>query len=577
MQCNKFKIKYNGGAAMMIVVIFFIFISLTILVGVVGPTVREFKIASDSFKSKQTYFLAESGVEDVLYRLKNNKQVNGIENIVLGDSQTVTTVTDISNGQKEITSLGDTDSLQRKVRLTVDTGVGFSFSYGVQVGAGGLNMENSSKIIGNVYSNGNITGPGTITGSATVANSSAMAADQSNGTGVPPIDITFGNTNVAQDFAQSFMVGSAGVLNKVQLYIKKVNNPSNITARIVTNLNGSPSGNTLTSATISTSAISTNYGWVDVPFSDSIQLSSGTTYWLVLDVTTSSTKYYQIGANSDEYLNGISKTGGFGGTWNNTTPIESDGFFNVYLEGLIGSISGIKIGTTSNDGAYANTITNSDVAGTIYCKTGSGNNKPCDTSRSDPVQLPMPISEQNILDWKEAAAVGGTYNGNYTASSNSTLGPKKITGNLIVDGTNSLTLTGTIWVQGSLIAANYAVLKLDPSYGSSEGLIIVDGTISIANHADFQGSGAPDSYIMALSTSSSTSAITLANNGGAVVLYASNGTVNVENSATAKSLTGYRINLSNNSTITYDEGLTNANFSSEPSGTWNVESWQEVE
>ncbi|HAE36980.1 MAG: hypothetical protein UR85_C0009G0012 [Candidatus Nomurabacteria bacterium GW2011_GWF2_35_66] len=574
---NNIKNKYNGGAAMMVVVIFFIFISLTILVGVVNPTVREFKIASDSFKSKQTYFLAESGVEDVLYRLRNNKQTNGTESLVLGDSEAVTTVTDISNGQKEITSLGDTNSLQRKVKLVIDTGVGVSFSYGVQSGAGGFVMNNGSRVVGSIYSNGNITGSGTITGSASSANSSALVADQSNGSGTPPIDITFGNTNGTQDFAQSFMVGNTGVLNKIQLYIKKVSTPSNITARIVSDLNGSPSGTTLTSATISTSTISTNYGWIDVPFSSHIQLSSSTTYWLILDVTTSSTKYYKIGANNNGYPNGVSKTGGFGGTWSNTTPSGSDGYFSVYLGGLTGLISGITIGTNSNDGAYANTINNSNVAGTIYCQTGSGNNKSCNTSRPDPVQIAMPISEQNILDWKDAAAEGGTYNGNYVLSSNATLGPKKITGNLVVSNGVTLTLTGTIWVQGSLTVSNNAIIKLASGYGSSEGLIVTDGTISISNNSTFQGSGTSGSYVMALSTSSSTSAVTLANNGGAVVLYASNGTINVANNATAKSLTGYYINLSNNAVITYDEGLTNSNFSSGPSGTWNVNSWQEVE
>ncbi|KKQ08632.1 MAG: hypothetical protein US21_C0012G0013 [Candidatus Nomurabacteria bacterium GW2011_GWB1_36_6] len=574
---NKNTIKYNRGAAMIILVLFFVFISSTIIIGIVVPTVREYKIATDNFHSKQTYFLAESGVEDVLYRLKNNKQTNGTETIVLGNSEAVTTVTDISSSQKEITSLGNTDLVQRKVKLTVDTGVGVSFSYGVQVGSGGFIMNNGSRIVGSIYSNGNITGSGTITGSATSANSPALASDQTNGTGVPPIDITFGNSNATQDFAQSFQVSETGVLNKVSLYLKKVSTPSNITARIVSDSNGSPSGTTLASATISTSTVSTNYGWIDVPFSSHIQLSSSTTYWLVLDVTTSSTKYYKIGANNNGYANGISKTGGFGGTWNNITPAGSDGFFNVYLGGLTGLISGITIGTNSNDGAYAHTINNSNVTGPIYCQTGSGNNKACNTSRPDPVQIAMPISEQNILDWKEAAALGGTYNGNYVVSSNTTLGPKKITGNLVVSNEVTLTLTGTVWVQGSLTVSNNAIVKLASNYGSSEGLIIADGNITISNNSVFQGSGASGSYIMALSTSSSTSAITLANNGGAVVLYEANGTINIANNATAKSLTGYYINLSNNAVITYDDGLMNSNFSSGPSGTWNVDSWQEVE
>jgi hypothetical protein len=197
------KIKYNGGAAMMILVVFFVLISMTILIGIVTPTVREFKIATDSFKSKQTYFLAESGVEDIVYRLRNSKQTGTSETLVLGSSSATTAVTNLSSNRKEIVSLGNTDSIQRKVYLILDTGIGAAFSYGVQVGSGGFIMDNGSKIIGSVYSNGAISGSGSITGSATSANSPALTADQTNGTGDPAYDITFGDDNARQDYAQS--------------------------------------------------------------------------------------------------------------------------------------------------------------------------------------------------------------------------------------------------------------------------------------------------------------------------------------------------------------------------------------
>ena len=38
-----------------------------------------------------------------------------------------------------------------------------------------------------------------------------------------------------------------------------------------------------------------------------------------------------------------------------------------------------------------------------------------------------------------------------------------------------------------------------------------------------------------------------------------------------------RITVSGGSNITYESGLTNNNFSSGPSGTWSVNSWQEVQ
>ncbi len=574
---NKIKIQKNKGAAMIILVFFFMFISLTILIGIVTPVVREFKIASDNFASKKSYFTAESGVEDVMYRIKNNMDFGASESLVIDTSSTVTTVTDISGSQKEIVSLGDTNFIQRKIKTIVNIGVGASFSYGVLTGEGGFSMENGAKIIGSVYSNGPITGSGSITGSATSANSPSLTSDQSNGLGIPDYDITFGNTNGTQDFAQSFQVGTTGVVNKVQFYLKKVGSPSNITVRLVSNSSGSPSTTTLTTATLSASTVSSNYGWVDVSFSSNPQLSSSLSYWLVLDAVTSSSNYYKIGANNNGYANGADKIGQYSSTWNNTLPAELDGFFNLYLGGLTGLIDGITIGTGSVGNAYAHTVNNSDIAGINYCKIGSDNNKSCDTSREDPVPVGMPISEQNILDWKDQAAIGGSYEGNYLVSNDMTLGPKKITGNLTIDIGKRLTLGGVIWVQGNFIMNNNSIMDLSSWYGSSEGVIVVDGTISILNNATFEGSGTPGSYILSLTTSNSTSAISLANNAGAVSLYAANGTINVNNNGTAKALTGHNIHLGNNAVITYDSGIANTNFISGPSGSWNIYSWKESE
>ena len=571
------KIKYNGGAAMMVLVLFFVFISITILIGVVNPTVREYKISNDSFNSKQSYFLAESGVEDVIYRLRNSKKTSNSQTLTLGSFEATTTVASLANNQKEITSLGNINSIERKLGVVLDTGVGVAFSYGVQVGTGGFSMANGSKIIGSVYSNGHITGSGTITGSATSANAPALSSDQSNGFGAPTYDVSFGNTNSTQDFAQGFQVNQTGILNKIQLYIKKVGTPSSITIRIVADSNNNPSGTTLTSAILDTSLVSTNYGWVDIPFPDYIQLSSSTKYWIVIDASTSSSKYFKIGANDNGYTNGISKIGTYNTLWTSNSPANLDSFFNVYLGGLTGLIDGITVGTGLIGNAYSHTVTNTKVNGVNYCQIGSGNNKSCDKSKSDPGQVAMPISEQNIQDWKDAAALGGTITGNYAIPSNVTLGPKKITGNLTVDNGRTLTMSGNIWVQGNLIIDNNSMMKLSPGYGTSEGVIIVDGTITISNNATFEGSGSQGSYMMALSTSSSTSAINLSNNGGAVALYASNGTINIDNNGTAISLTGYNIHLNNNAIITYDNGLANANFVSGPSGTWNIESWKEIE
>ncbi|MFA5932168.1 MAG: choice-of-anchor R domain-containing protein [Candidatus Paceibacterota bacterium] len=572
------KIKRNGGAAMLISVIFFLFISLAIISGLVSPTVREFRISNDLIKSRQSLILSESGGEDAYFRLKNAKPIGSSTTLTLNNNTATTQIVDSGYNEKTITTLGNVSSLQRTNQLVLSTGTGVSFSYGVQSGVGGFNMENGSSVTGSVYSNGNITGSGTISGSALSANSPALTADQSNGSGIPPYDVIFGNADATQDFAQSFQVSTTSVVNKVDLYLKKFSTPSNLTVRIVTDGGGKPSSSTLASGSLSASLVSTNYGWVNVPFSSNPELIMGTTYWIVIDSVTNSSRYYSIGANNDGYINGISKIGRYTVTWNNTSPSTLDGFFKLYLGGLTGLIRGVTVGTGSTGNAYAHTVNNTTVAGTNYCQTGTGNNKACNTSLADPTQVAMPISDQNILDWKAEAEAGGTYTGNFTVNSTSaSLGPQKITGNLSVTNNAHLTVTGTLWVQGNITISNNATVSLSPSYGSGDGVIVADGLVNIGNNSVFSGSGTAGSYLMILSTSTSIQAIILSNNGGAVLLYAANGTVELDNNASAKALNGKYIELGNNSTVVYDSGLVNSNFVNGPSGGWSITSWKETQ
>jgi hypothetical protein len=578
MQKDFKKIQRNGGAAMLTSVVFFLFISLAIVSGLVSLSVREFKNSHEAVKSRQSLFLSESGAEDAYFRLKTAKPIGPSTVLVLGGNTATTTIVESGFNEKTVSSFASVNSVQRKNELVLNPGTGVSFSYGVQAGAGGFIMDNNSVVNGSVYSNGNITGSGAITGTALSANSPALDADQTNGSGTPAYNVNFGNANGTQDFAQSFQVDVTGAVNKVDLYIRKVSTPGNLTVRIVSTSGGNPGTTTLASGALSASLVSTTYGWVSVPFSSNPELTAGTTYWIVIDGSTNSSRYYVIGANNNGYSDGAGKIGQYSGAWNNTSPSGLDGFFKIYLGGLTGLISGITVGTGTTGNAYAHTVNNSTIAGTNYCQIGSGNNKACNTTLADPTQVAMPISDQNILDWKAEAEEGGIHPGNYVLDSAiSSLGPKKVTGNFNVNNNAELTVTGTIWVEGDMDISNNATVRLSPSYGTSEGVIVVDGTVNIGNNAVFNGSGTSGSYLMVLSTSPSASAITLSNNGGAVILYAANGTVNLSNNAGAKALNGKYIHLSNNVVITYDSGLVNSNFVNGPSGGWGITSWKEVE
>lgn len=568
----------------MIVVFFFVFISITIIMGITVPVVREFRIVTANLDSKQAYFTSESSIEDSMYRVKNNKQISATETLTLGTSSATTTVTTISSSQKEITTLGSQNVHQRKLDLILSTASGVSFNYGIQAGQGGFDIQ-SSTITGNIYANGPITGDSssTITGSAISANSPALVADQSNGVGTPAYNISFSNTASTQDIAQSFQVSSdTSPLNKIQIYLKKVGTPSNATVKIVTDISGSPSTTVIASGTLNAGTVTNSYSWVNVAFNTTPLLDKNTTYWLVVDGSTSSSKYYVVGASSGGYSNGTAKIGQLGGTWNTTTPTGLDYYFSIYLGGLTGSISGttssnqLHIGTVSGT-AQAHTVNYTNATGSIYCQSGTGNNKAC-ISQTDPSYIPYAISDANIADWQTNAATGGTFTGNYSVGwAGATLGPKKIVGNLNVSGGGILTVTGTLWVTGNISLSGGGLIKLASSYGANDGVIIADGTISISGGADATGSGTAGSYIMMATTNSSGNAASITGGSGAVIIFAPNGTIDISGGASLKEVTGYMVKIEGGSNVTYESGLANNNFTSGAAGTWNVSSWKETQ
>ena len=579
--------------------IFLLVISTTIVLGLAGPVVQQIKIGTNTYKSRSSYFVAEAAIEDVLYRLKNNFSVSSSETLTLDGNTATVQVEDIGD-TRLITTEGDDDGYIRKLKASVTVGVGASFNYGVQAGQGGFSLDNNAGIYGNVYSNGNIIGSNNnfITGSAIAANSLALVADQVNDLPIPPTSsIVFRNLAASQDLAQSFEVTTDSLLNKLEFYIKKTGGPANATVKIVRNSAGSPStdsADVLGSGTLSASTITTNYGWTTVTLSSNPQLNSGTTYWVVIDNTSnSSVDFYTIGANSS-YGNGQAKIGRLGSTWADTTPPGLDAFFKVYLGGVTSEIRDIIVGTTVSDRAHAHTANNVDMlgGGTLFCQTGASNNPACDTSLADPSPIAMPISDANIDQWKSDAEAGGVISGDYTPlSSSSSLGPKKIDGDLILPAGHTLIISGTIWVTGNIIAPNNINFQLDSDYELSGGIVMADGYINLSNNVNFFNSGEEGSNIMMLTTSSSDcslggacdtyDAVELSNNIGqnanGVIVVAQNGRVDFGNNVSVKAVVANKIHLSNNTTIDYETGLTNQNFVSGPGGTWNIKSWQEVE
>jgi hypothetical protein len=574
------QMNLSHGNVLTLTVLVFTMASLALSLGIISPIVKHIKTVRGSMDSKQAFFTAESLQEDILYRLKKNVLVGSSVSMTLNDSTSNAVISGV--GDKTIVVDSDASGFKRKIISTVAQGEGVSFSYGIQTGLGGFEMGNGANVIGNVYSNGDITG-GSIAGTAISATVPNPIADQLNTGDVSPANtVEFGGNSTPKDVAQGFKISTTTPVASVRLYVKKssLNIINDASVQIVNDTNGKPGKTVLGSATMNASTVGTSYDYVELPFSSVVHLNTNTQYWLVIYSVSGSTynERYTIGATSNTYSNGKAMVGTWsatdGGAWATTTPDNLDIYFGLYVSGNIGTITNVKVGTSGVGDAWANTITGGTVAGTKYCKVGTG----CNTSRLDPVAQPYPITNGNISDWKADASSTGTLPAQ-TITKPTTLGPVKVVGNLTVKDT--LNVSGTIWVTGDFNVENDKSVRLASGYGGNSGIIIVDGKTTLGNGAVFYGSGlSTSSYVMLISTYDSVGhggyyAIDIENHAGAVILNAQNGSVHLKNHASAKSITANKIIMDNNTDIMYDKGLVDINFSSGPSGAWSIDSWRE--
>ena len=584
----------SKGYVLLLGMIFFgVFLSMS--AGLTSYITLNARAERSAVASKQALALAEAGIDKAAYELNHNSNYSGESNTALGAGRVTVAVTTIDGSTKRISATAYVPNATNPIAVKTAranisiSAENISFNYGVQAGAGGFRLSGGSTINGNVYSNGDInaTTGVRITGSATAANPPAVTADQSNNSPTPIGTCTgstcqsFGNAAASQDFAQSFQISSATAFDSVRFYIKKIGSPSNATVRIVADNAGSPSNTTLLSATLPASSVTASFGWVSVSLPSTPVLSDGTPYWLVIDAGTNGNNYYSIGTNTS-YGSGVAKVGQYNGSWNSTSP-SRDGNFQIYLGGgtsMIGGNSyttGVYVGTSGTDLAWANTVQGATVSGPLYCKTGSYTNKSCDTSRPDPSPAAMPMSDSNIDEWKAEAAAGTVHNGNYAVGwQGATIGPMKINGNLTVGGGGILTITGTLWVTGNVTVSGGGQVRLASSYGTNDGAIITDGIVTVGGGANFAGSGQSGSYPFLISTSacpnaagcSGNEAIDLSGGAGTVALVAQDGTVRINGGSSLKAVTGRQIVMEGGATLYYDSGLISTNFSSGPGGSW---------
>lgn len=147
---------YCEGQALMTAVIFFLFISLSVVGGMSFSILRGTKLSLDIINSKESYFLAEAAVEDVVFRIARGKSYSSNEVITLNNSFATTTTEGVA-GEVELISTASVNDNVRKIKIVMTSGDGASFHYGVQSGEGGMMMDNLAQVTGNAYSAGPIS------------------------------------------------------------------------------------------------------------------------------------------------------------------------------------------------------------------------------------------------------------------------------------------------------------------------------------------------------------------------------------------------------------------------------------
>ena len=449
------------GQAALVAVILMLVMMLSLVFAAAGVALKDTRAAEASKRSRLVYFAAEAGLDDAVYRLKRGKNLPSSFSIILNDASASVSITNIGS-LLEIKSSASKASAERAVYASLSKVSGIEFHYGVQVGDGGLEMDQNSEVkgaggVGNVYSNGPVEGAGgaKITGDLTIAG--ANSAD----------DIEVLGTLRANTIEDSKICGDA---------------------------------------------------------------------------------FYQaIDSDSLNFLNDPSSP-------TCSSPLTPG---------------------TANSGS------------------------------SNPAPQEMPISDSQILNWKEDACPGGgascTITGNCGDSGVSgcdipnngtlSLGPKKIVGNLVLTKKQTLVVTGTLYFTGNLDmdSSSGSTIKCDPAFGSYSCIVIFDGWIHIRNNSIFQGSGASGSYTLVLTALQNCNgqdgasgcthhngAIDLHNNATGAIFYAPDSMINLHNGVNVTELTANKLRLDNNAIVTYEQGLANANFSSGPSGGWNITDWKEI-
>ena len=259
----------------------------------------------------------------------------------------------------------------------------------------------------------------------------------------------------------------------------------------------------------------------------------------------------------------------------------------------------VQVGSEGVDMSQSSTI-NGNVYSNGNITAGNGNQQTIDgeawavgTIASPPISVtklplhplasPEPVSDISPIvdDAKTAATAGGTTtcSPKCTIDYVTSIGPQKYVGDLEITGNVTVTMNGSIWVAKDDLGngGNFSMsqggttLKLDNSFYSNNVAMVVDNTINLTQGGALKPTNAnPKGYIMLVSASTNSQAIQISQSGTTAIFYALAGGAELSQSANVTSLVANKLTMTQSSTLTYDTGLANANFTTGPGGAWVV-------
>ncbi|MEY4745339.1 MAG: hypothetical protein RL272_1284 [Candidatus Parcubacteria bacterium] len=260
---------------------------------------------------------------------------------------------------------------------------------------------------------------------------------------------------------------------------------------------------------------------------------------------------------------------------------------NVYGIAYLSTSGGLVDSCTLRGDVHSDTVWNSVALRDVYYRgfffdlwgtTVSG------TKYSGATRPPViPLPPIDLAFWRAQAVAGGTISGNYAPSDGSTLGPVMIDGDLTVNAGVHVTLTGTVWVTGNIVMNDPSWFSLSSSFGTFGTVVLADnaaspsskGRITIGQNVGISGSGQPGSYVLFVSTNTSTDydnpAVRIDSSATKAAYIAQGGTARLMDNRTAAQLAGWRVYVNGGATVDFtNSSLGTARFGSYPPGTWRT-------